>query len=190
MRFALRQGVLWWLITMLSACTFVRAPIAEELALLDNPPAAIKQQQDTYAPLILDWINRTEAQLLLEGRPLTEKEVEMARKLGVVHPEQVRVIVRKTFPQPTHPQLLALPAITDLARPEVGGLTLGYAILLKPRFSKRRWILAHELMHVVQQERMGRMEFLRRYIAEHELMPGRLPLELEAHKPALEFWPL
>jgi hypothetical protein len=54
--------------------------------------------------------------------------------------------------------------------------------------AKKRWILAHELTHVAQLEELGREPFLRRLIAEYELMGyRRAPLELDANKRALDY---
>jgi hypothetical protein len=69
-----------------------------------------------------------------------------------------------------------------------GARTMGYVIMLKEKYAREHWILAHELVHVAQQERMGRDAFIRRLIAELELMGyRRAPLELEANKLAMEF---
>lgn len=60
--------------------------------------------------------------------------------------------------------------------------------MLKEKHAQERWLLAHELTHVAQQERMGRQAFVRWFIAERELMDyRRAPLELEANRLALEF---
>lgn len=180
-------------LSALSACSFVRGPSPEELALLDNPSIEVRAKQDMFAPLVLKWIDEVEANFLQKGRPLSESETDMARSLGVSHPERVRVAVLAEFPMPTD-KILRVEAVSfGIGKPNVGGLTLGYVIFLKPKYQHKRWILAHELMHVVQQERMGRKAFIRRYIVENEIMGSRhrpMPLEMEANNHAFKYWPL
>ncbi|MCI0504548.1 MAG: hypothetical protein L0Z73_00415 [Gammaproteobacteria bacterium] len=65
---------------LLAGCFFVRAPTAEELALLDNPPGYVRAKQDLLAPLALQWLNETEANLLDKGRLLPEADVSVARE--------------------------------------------------------------------------------------------------------------
>jgi hypothetical protein len=176
------------LILLLTACVFVRAPTMEELALLDDPPAEIKHKQNLLAPLALQWLNETEAALQSKRRSLTEEEATMARTVGVRHPGRVRVVILAQFPLPGDEILRAEATKYGLGSSAEGGRTMGYVIMLKEKYAQQRWILAHELVHVAQQERMGREAFLRRYIAEQELMGyRRAPLELEANKLALEF---
>ncbi len=180
--------VLLPLVILLTACMFVRAPTIEELALLDDPPREVKDKQKLLTPLALQWINETEAKLLGKGRPLTEQETSMARTIGVKYPDRVRVVILVQFPLPSDETLRAEATRYGLGSSAEGGRTMGYVIMLKEKYAQKRWILAHELAHVVQQERMGREAFIRRYIAEQELMGyRRAPLELDANRLALEF---
>ena len=176
------------LILLLTACSIVRAPTQEELALLDNPPIEIRAKQDRLTPLALEWINETETNLIKSGQPLTEADVAMARAVGVQQPERVRVVILAEFPAPENEYLLTEASKYGLGSEAEGGRTMGYVIMLKKKYANERWILAHELVHVAQQEQMGREAFIRRFIAERELMGyGRAPLELEANKLALDF---
>ena len=172
----------------LFACAFVRAPTPDELTLLDNPPVEIQEKLDQLAPLALRWVNDVEIKLIDSGRPLSEDEVAIAKSVGVRSPERVRVVVLSEFPLPKNEVLLAEATRYGLGSNAEGGRTMGYVILLKERFAKTRWIMAHELVHVAQQEKMGRESFLRRLMVEYELMGyRRAPLELEANKHALDF---
>jgi hypothetical protein len=176
------------LILLLTACSIVRAPTQEELALLDNPPIEIRAKQDRLTPLALEWINETETSLLKSGQPLSEADVAMARAVGVQQPELVRVSILEEFPAPENDDLLTEASKYGLGSEAEGGRTMGYVIMLKKKYANERWILAHELVHVAQQEQMGREAFVRRFIAERELMGyRRAPLELEANKLALDF---
>ena len=176
------------LISLLTACSMVRAPTQEELALLENPPIHIRAKQDRLTPLALEWLNETETNLHKTGQPLSEADVAMARAVGVQQPERVRVIILAEFPVPENDDLLTEASKYGLGSEAEGGRTMGYVILLKKKYSNERWILAHELVHVAQQEQIGKEAFIRRFIAERELMGyGRAPLELEANKLAFDF---
>jgi hypothetical protein len=183
-----RISALLLLLAMQSACMFVAAPTAEELALLENPPHEVKRQQDRLTPLALRWINETEVELSQQGRSLTNEEITIAQAVGVKAPERVRLIILESFPLPDNETLRADAMRYGLGSSSEGGRTMGYLIMLKEKYAQQHWILAHELTHVAQQEQMGREAFLRRYIAEQELMGyRRAPLELEANRRALEF---
>ena len=176
------------LILLLTACSIVRAPTQEELALLENPPMEIRAKQDRLTPLALEWLNETETNLLKSGQPLSDADVAMARTVGVQQPERVRVVILAKFPVPENDDLLTEARKYGLGSEAEGGRTMGYVIILKKKYADERWILAHELVHVAQQEQMGKETFIRRFIAERELIGyRRMPLELEANKLALDF---
>lgn len=171
-----------------SSCAFVRAPSVDELALLDNPPDDVRRIQEQYTPLVMHWFQNVEESFVNKGRSLSEAEISMARALGVKSPNQVRVVVLAQFPLPQNETLRAKAISYGVGSLEEGGRTMGYIIMLKEKYAQERWILAHELTHVAQQEQMGREAFVRRLIAERELMGyRRAPLELDANKRALEF---
>jgi hypothetical protein len=164
-----------------SACRTARPPSAGELAALDSPPPELVAWLDATVPATVRWYDESAAELSQRGRPLTEEELALARSRGVEHPERVRVVVETQFPQPADPDLRARLQFLGLGSRAIGGLTMGYAILLKPRYAKRRWILAHELVHVRQLERLGSAKFLRRYFTEAKMLGyAQIPLELEA----------
>lgn len=161
----------------------VRAPTDEELRALDQPPADVVTKVDKLLPRALEWYGRVEAKLLQQGRPLTASELAVARKLGVKHPERVRVLVLARFPMPDDRELRSEAQHYGMGSSYEGGRTLGYAVMLKPRFAGNPTILAHELVHVSQHDRLGRKAFVRRYLVEMEMMGhARAPLELEAYR--------
>lgn len=123
-----------------------------------------------FLPRALAWFNQTEQELLAVGRPLTAVELAIARKVGVSHPENVRVVVRPDFPMPSDPELRREAERMNLGSDWEGGRTMGYAILLKPALADNRTILTHELVHVTQIDRMGNEGFLKRYLIEMELL--------------------
>jgi hypothetical protein len=170
------------LLLPLSACFSARPPSDQEIAALQAPPADLVAWLDAIVPPTVQWYDETSAALAEQGRPLTEDESALARSEGVEHPEQVRVVVQKQFPQPTDPDLRAKLQFLGLGSNAIGGLTMGHAILLKPRYATKRWILAHELVHVRQLERLGSARYMRLYFTELKMLGyARTPLELEAN---------
>ena len=160
----------------------------EELALLKNPPDEVRRIQEQYTPLAMQWFADVEENYINKGRLLSEGEITMAHAIGVNSPHQVRVVVLAQFPLPQNETLRAKAITYGVGSSAEGGRTIGYVIMLKEKYAQERWILAHELTHVAQQEQMGREAFISRLIAERELMGyRRAPLELDANKRALEF---
>ncbi len=167
---------------LLSGCIFVPKPTAQELQALDTPPPDIQAKIDRLFPRVLAWYEAVEAGLLPGGRPLTAQEIEVARKVGVQDPSKVRVVVLEKFPMPADPELLVEAERYGLSSHFEGGRTNGYVIMLKPWLAEDKTVLAHELVHVGQHDRMGRAAFLRRYLIEMEVLGyARSPMELEAY---------
>lgn len=186
------QSVRAWLVicavALLDACSTSGDPSPQVLALLDNPPKEIQQKQDTLTPLTLEWYKEIETQYLKKGRKLTSQEMSMARKIGVANPEHVRVVILKDFPYPANKTLSNKVKQYGIGASAESGRTMGNIIMLKARFKDERWILAHQLSYIAQQEKMGRREFVRRFIAERELMGNRrAPMVLHANKVAIDF---
>ena len=176
------RGLLLLAVAMCSGCMVVPKPSAEELQALDAPPAQVAQQVDQLMPRALAWYTAVEAELLPLGRPLTGPEAALAARFGVRQPDQVRVVVRERFPMPDDAELLAQARRHGLGSRAEGGRTHGHAIVLKPGLAHDPQVIAHELVHVAQHDRLGRAAFLRRYLLEMEMMGyARSPLELEAY---------
>jgi hypothetical protein len=120
---------------------------------------------------------------LPRGRRLTADESEVAKRVGVQHPERVQILVLSDFPLPDDPGLAGEIRALGFGSPRAGGRSMGYAILIKPQYEKQSWLLAHELVHVAQRERLGTDMFIRRYLLELRVFGyARAPLELEANK--------
>lgn len=161
----------------------VSKPTDQELQALDVPPPEIQVKIDHFFPRVLPWYEAVEAEFLPQGRPLSQQKIEIARKLGVQNPSRVRVAVLETFPMPSDPELLVEARRYGLGIQYEGGRTNGYVIMLKSWVVEDKTVLVHELVHVGQQDRMGRVAFLRRYLIEMEMLGySRSPLELEAYE--------
>ena len=165
-------------------------------------PATQAQQ---LLPATLALLQSVELTTLARGRVLTPDEMRIARSLGVMQPERVRVLVTPVLPSWLAPDVMANGVIggatmasnaptddatrTTASKPNipperrygVAGLTAGHGILLGIRHAHNPRVLAHELAHVAQYERLGTRGFALRYLTEL-LSVGyfRAPLEREA----------
>src|SRR5207249_7082459 len=64
--------------------------------------------------------------------------LELARSVGVVKPEKIRIGVVDRLPMPTDSALREAAVQTGLLGPGMIGLTLGYAVLICRRSEERR----------------------------------------------------
>lgn len=118
-------------------------------------------------PLVKTWCEEQEQIILRDGVPLTPAQIADARKIGVIHPEEVRLLMVGEIPTPQHPLLVAaikkVWADTKLTK----GLTLQYGIFIRADCWDDRELIAHELVHTTQYERLGGIQnFLRQYLFE------------------------
>ncbi len=169
-------------LSLLSACsvTFVeRKPPAitpQEQALLDNPSPELLSAIDKYVPEASAGVREAEAIALQKGRPLSDEELILAQRVGVSHPEKIRIFFTSRFP-------------IDENELHQGGdivaLTMNYGIFVKPYVSLKREsyleIITHEFAHVVQFERLGVEGMSRRFNLETFILKDKLiPIEREA----------
>jgi len=165
-----------------SACMIVTRPTDQELLALDNPPPAVLEKLERLFPRVLSWYEQVEAELLPKGRPLSPRETDFAIRIGVKEPDRVRIVVLDDFPLPSDPELRKEVERIGMGSKNEGGRTNGHVIMLKTWAAEDDSIISHELVHVAQQDRLGREPFIRRYMVEMEMMGyARSPLELEAY---------
>jgi hypothetical protein len=147
------------------------------------------EQFEMLLPLAAVWAEEQERMILLSGVPLTESQVEDARQIGVLHPDRVRLLRVPQIPVPTHPALATAAQVTGLISPAGWGVAFRYGIFIRNDCWTCRELVAHELVHVVQYERLGGFEeFLRPYLTECLTPPGypHGPMEQEAITKAAE----
>ena len=139
------------------------------------------QQFEALLPLAGAWAAEQERIILQSGVPLTEAQFADARQIGVIHPEQVRLLRVTQVPIPSHPALAAAAVATGLTNSD--GLTVRYGIFIRDNCWGQRRLVVHELVHMSQYERLGGFEaFLRPYLFECITPPGypHGPMEQEA----------
>lgn len=116
------------------------------------------------APKAVAWAEARASEILATGEPLTTQGLAIARGVGVVHPEQIRVLFIARLPLPTDPELRRAARSAGLLGPGVIGMTLGHGIYIRKDHDSPR-LLSHECRHVFQYEQAGSINaFLRRYL--------------------------
>ena len=141
-----------------------------------------QEQFKMLLPLACAWAEEQERVILREGVPLTLAQTTDAVKIGVAHPERVRLLSVGRVPIPEHPALRAAAEATRLISPRTGGLTLRYGVFIRSDCWSDRRLIFHELVHTLQYERLGGFqEFLQQYL--HECISigyPAAPMEQEA----------
>ncbi len=141
-------------------------------------------------PLATVCVAWTEKFALRAGVPLSPGELEDAKALGVRTPERVRLLV---FGKSMHARDFRRRSVTAALRiftPTTCGLTLRYGILVRDDYWRNRRLVAHELAHTAQYERLGGVRpFLREYLRgclTHGYRGARLEKEAAAAAADLE----
>lgn len=134
------------------------------------PQAAALLLDALLMPLLLCasmWVYRRQTDVLRNGAPLTGAQRELASMLGIAAVDRVRVVSAAVIPMPL-PQWARDYALRAgwLSR-HIAGMTLGYGIVIREEYTGDLRLLAHELAHVGQYERLGGIvRFLRQYLRE------------------------
>lgn len=130
------------------------------------------------------WARSREKKILREGKPLTVDQLTLARAVGVAAPQRVRVMAAHAVPMPFPRWLRRMVEQLGWLSSHIAGMTLGYGIVLRGDMCGDRRLLAHELAHVAQYERFGRMGGFMREYARECVWPGypQGPLEIDAQQ--------
>ena len=166
------------LILCCAGCTGLK-PVAH----LPQPTETQLAWVGAVAPRAVSWVTEQESSFLIQGRPLLNDEIDLARAIGIQFPDRVRIVVTERFPVPQDPLLSQQVGVFGFDASNQAGCSFGYAVVVKPRYVETRWLLAHELVHVAQRERLGMDAFVRQYLLEvRTLGYARAPLEREAKR--------
>ncbi|MGA7145836.1 MAG: hypothetical protein WBY47_15155 [Desulfobacterales bacterium] len=137
-------------------------------------------------PLASEWAAAKEKVVLKNGVPLSNSQMNDAKRAGVIHPEKVRIFKVPQIPLPKHPVLKAAAEETQLITPTTVGLTVRYGIFIHSDFSDDRYLMVHELVHTSQYEKLGGfLPFFRKYLLQLiNIGYPEAPMEQEAIKMA------
>ena len=139
-------------------------------------------QLEELLPLATQWATDQERRVLCEGVRLSEIEMADAKAIGVRNPERVRLLRVQTIPVPAHPMLRSAAASINFLTAAPRGLALEYAIFVRADHWRDRALIAHELVHTAQYQRLGGiLPFLQTYICQCATVGyPNAALELEA----------
>src|SRR3954463_11434290 len=137
---------------------------------------------DELLPLAAQWAADQERRVLCQGVPLSETEMADAKAIGVGNPDRVRLLRVENIPVPAHPMLRAAAASINFLTSTPSGLALEYGIFIRSDRWRERALIAHELVHTAQYQRLGGiLPFLQTYIFQCATVGyPNAPLELEA----------
>ena len=128
--------------------------------------SGLRELLPQLVPLAVEWAEEVSRRAAADGAPLDEEGARIARQVGVISPERVRIACPGSMPFPEHPMLRAAAIQTGMLGPAMAGLTLGHTIILRPG-SRAVRLLSHELRHVAQYEAAGSIAaFLPAYLAQ------------------------
>lgn len=179
-----------------SACAIMAGPThaAETPTVMGESRDASRQvsaePDSPYAAFLaryVEWVETIEVEGQARGVALTPKQIELAARIGIEHPEKVRLVYVNEVPFPSDdPQMRKVgeqlgfvgTGITNNAQ------AFGYTVWVRDGFDLTWPLLAHELVHVQQIERNSSFgAFVEKYMKQlmaygHETMP----LEVEAYE--------
>lgn len=133
-------------------------------------------------PLAAAWVAQQERRILAAGAPLDAAQSSDAAALGVHDPARVRLLHVDRVPFPAPWITLGLDRFAGFSIGQTAGLSARHGIFVRSDMRGDRRLLAHELAHTRQYERLGGIRpFLRRYLRECLTAGyGAADLELEA----------
>lgn len=135
-------------------------------------------------PQYIAWASETEAAGLSLGQPLDEKQLVIAKEIGIKHPEQVRLVYVDEVPFPRDNIVLRLvgEALGFIGEGIVNNAQVfGYSIYVRKGYPLTIPSLAHELVHVLQIERSSLEQVITQHFADLvQYGYDNSPLEVEA----------
>ncbi|MES2658115.1 MAG: hypothetical protein V4689_05825 [Verrucomicrobiota bacterium] len=135
-----------------------------------------------FLPFASKWVEWHERKILREGVPLSLAELADAARMGVVHPEKIRLMRVARIPVFNSALMKFLSCLVPAVSANTVGLSLRYGIYLRAPYAENRHLIAHECVHTAQYERHGSVsKFLQAYFTECiETGYPDAPLEQEA----------
>ena len=137
-------------------------------------------------PKAVEWAESEANGAMAAGRALDEQLLAIARKVGVLAPERIRIIESTPLPRPSDPLLSLAVTETGMFGPAMTGLTLGHAVFICAGHGANIRLLAHEFRHVCQYEQAGSIaSFLADYLpqlATYGYWNSPLEVDARAHE--------
>lgn len=137
-------------------------------------------------PQYISWANEMELAGLNSGKPLDEKQLAIAKEIGLQKPENVRLVYVDKVPFPYENILLRVvgEAVGFIGDGIVNNAQVfGFSIYVRKGYELTTPNLAHELVHVLQIERASLEQVITQHFADLSRYGyDNSPLEVEAFK--------
>lgn len=137
-------------------------------------------------PPYIEWATETEAKGMATGVALDEKQLLIAREIGLSQPEKVRLVYVDAVPFPYDNLLLKTvgEAVGFIGDGIINNAQVfGYAIYVRKDYPLTTPKLAHELVHVLQIERSTLAQVISQHFTDMlDYGYADSPLEVEAFK--------
>ena len=132
---------------------------------------------------IANWATKRSKFICTHGAWLTSDLIDLATKMGVAHPEKIRIYSSSTATLIDDDKVNKLLLKFGFSADRTCALTLFHSIALNKACAKNLVILAHQFRHVAQFESCGSLElYLENYLMEIAYFGyGKGPLEVDAH---------
>lgn len=117
------------------------------------------------------------------GRKLSDEEMSWAKQIGIAYPEKIRILNVTRIPTPVPNFVENMLQHKGYPAGTAAGMCMRYGIYAKESHADRKSIIAHELVHTHQFERLGGLwHFLYIYLKETMILGyAHSPLEKEAN---------
>ena len=137
------------------------------------------------APKAIAWAQQRAAEIAASGTALTAAELTLAQRVGVAHPQRIRLAFVDRLPMPDDALLRQAALHTGMLGPDAIGLTLGHGIYIRNGYQSSR-LLSHECRHVRQYEDAGSIaaylpDYLRQ-IVEYGYTDAPFEVDARAHE--------
>jgi hypothetical protein len=127
-------------------------------------------QLQELLPLALKWAEEHSEIIQNEGISLTTDQIKIASQVGVLKPEQIKILEIPKIPFPDNKQLSEAASQIGFLSESMKGLTLGHSIYICEGHMTTQQ-LSHELRHVYQCETLGSLsEYLIEYLKQIVMM--------------------
>lgn len=140
------------------------------------------QQINNLIPIASQWVEVQEEFILSNGVQLTEKQMQIASKIGIKNIDKIRLFKVESIPEPDAFILNEASKAIGFISFNTIGITYRYGIYIRQDYWDNDSLIIHELVHTLQYERLGGINnFLNQYIKECVYYGyNKSPLEKEA----------
>ena len=125
------------------------------------------QEINNLIPIASQWVEVQEEFIVSKGVQLTEKQMQIASKIGIKNIDKIRLLKVESIPEPGDSILNEASKAIGFIPFNTIGITYRYGIYIRQDYWDNDSLIIHELVHTLQYERLdGISNFLNQYIKE------------------------